>query len=188
MNYSLNSSFWQSYAGRNSRSLWQSALWILTGTAVLALASQCSIPWQPVPLTLQSATVIFLAALLGPRLAVQSVGLYLIVGACGLPVFADFSAGPQVFMGPTAGYLLGFLPAAYCAGFLFEKGAAQHWLSAWLASLAATALIFACGVAVLSLFVGLKAAVTLGIMPFIFTEALKLVLVAIFVKRSWRPV
>lgn len=186
MNYSLTAADWQSYATRNSHRTWQRAMWVLVGTALLTMASQCVIPWQPVPLTLQSATVILLAALLGPSLAVQSVVTYLFLGLCGVPVFAEFSAGIHVFMGPTAGYLLGFVPAVYCAGYLFQKGAARNLALAWLSCVAASSIIFICGAAVLSLFVGMKNAWLVGIYPFLAMEAVKLALVAFFARTSWR--
>ncbi|MCD6045773.1 MAG: bioY [Gammaproteobacteria bacterium] len=186
MNYSLSDNNLYSYAARNSRKPWHNVVWVALGTSLLALASQCVIPWQPVPMTLQSATVIFLAALLGPSLAARSIVTYYVLGLCGMPVFAGFSAGFHVLMGPTAGYLLGFLPAAYCAGYLFQKGAARHWSLAWLASMMAASVIFLCGASVLSLFVGFKAAWSLGVAPFLLTETIKLMLVAAFVRSSWR--
>lgn len=186
MNYSLADNSLHSYATRKSHKAWHNIAWVALGVGLLALASQCVIPWQPVPLTLQSATVIFLAALLGPSLAASAIVSYLLLGLCGVPVFAEFYSGVHVFMGPTAGYLLGFLPAAYVAGYLFQKGAARHWLLAFVASIAAAGIIFLCGAAVLSLFVGIKAAWTLGVAPFMLTELLKLSLVAAFVRSSWR--
>ncbi len=186
MSYSLSDNSLYSYAVRKSHKTWHNIAWVALGVGLLTLASQSVIPWQPVPLTLQSATVIFLAALLGPSLAASSIAAYLVLGLCGVPVFAEFSAGFHVFMGPTAGYLLGFLPAAYCAGYLFQKGAARHWSLACLASVAAASIIFICGGSVLSLFVGVKAAWTLGVAPFLPMEAVKLMLVAAFVRSSWR--
>lgn len=186
MNYSLSDNNLHSYAVRKSHKTWHNMAWVALGAGLLALASQCVIPWAPVPLTLQSATVIFLAALLGPSLAASSIVTYLVLGICGVPVFAGFMSGLPVFMGPTAGYILGFLPAAYCAGYLFQKGAARHWSLAWLASVLAASIIFICGASVLSLFVGIKAAWSLGVAPFLLTEAIKLMLVAAFVRSSWR--
>jgi biotin transport system substrate-specific component len=186
MNYSITATDWQSYASRNSHKTWQRMTWMLLGTALLTMASQCVIPWQPVPLTLQSATVILLAALLGPSLAVQSVVTYLFLGLCGAPVFAEFSGGIHVLMGPTAGYLLGFVPAVYCAGYLFQKGAARNLPFAWLSCVAASSIIFICGAAVLSLFIGMKNAFLLGVYPFLIMEAVKLLLVAFFARSSWR--
>ncbi|MBY0376977.1 MAG: biotin transporter BioY [Gammaproteobacteria bacterium] len=186
MNYSLTDNTLHSYAMRNSHKTWHNIAWVALGVGLLALASQCVIPWYPVPLTLQSATVIFLAALLGPSLAASTIASYLVLGLCGVPVFAEFYSGLHVFMGPTGGYLLGFLPAAYVAGYLFQKGAARHWSLAFLASLAAASIIFICGATVLSLFVGAKAAWQWGVAPFMLTEMLKLSLVAAFARSSWR--
>lgn len=186
MNYSLSDNNLYSYAVRNSHKTWHNVAWVALGVGLLALASQCVIPWEPVPMTLQSATVIFLAALLGPSLAASSIVTYYVLGICGVPVFAEFYSGFHVFMGPTGGYLLGFLPAVYCAGYLFQKGAARHWSLAWLASVLAASIIFICGASVLSLFVGIKAAWSLGVAPFLITETIKLMLVAAFVRSSWR--
>lgn len=186
MNYSLTDNTLYSYAMRKRYKTWHNIAWIALGVGLLALASQCVIPWYPVPLTLQSATVIFLAALLGPSLAASAIVSYLLLGLCGVPVFAEFSSGLPIFMGPTAGYLLGFLPAVYVAGYLFQKGAARHWSLAFAASLVAASIIFLCGAAVLSLFVGAKAAWQLGVAPFLLTETIKLSLVAAFARSSWR--
>jgi biotin transport system substrate-specific component len=85
---------------------------MLGGVFLLAFASQLTIPLVPVPLTFQSSAVILIAMLFGARLGAYTVLAYLAAGFCGLPVFAEFSAGPMHFVGPTAGYLAGFVPAA----------------------------------------------------------------------------
>src|SRR5690242_18046214 len=86
---------------------------IILGVCFLAGASQLIIPLNPVPLTFQSAAVILLGMLYGSRLATLSVMTYLLAGGLGLPLFAGLSSGLHVFMGPTSGYLIGFIPAAW---------------------------------------------------------------------------
>jgi biotin transport system substrate-specific component len=89
----------------------------LLGSAVLAASAHVVLPAWPVPATAQSlAVLLLLGALGGARLGVAAVGLYLLEGALGLPVFAGGSGGPAALTGPTAGFLLGFLPAAWLAG------------------------------------------------------------------------
>ncbi len=86
-------------------------------TAVLAVLSQISIPTPfGVPLTLQTFAVALLAYILGWNYGLFSVGLYLIIGAIGVPVFANFKAGLTALIGPTGGFLIGFLLMALCLG------------------------------------------------------------------------
>ena len=161
---------------------------ILAGVFLLALASQLSIPLQPVPLTFQSATVILIGIACGARLGCYVIVSYLIAGACGLPVFADFSAGIPYFFGPTGGYLIGFLPAAALSGTLAQKGFARSILGSFIAACLGVCIIFLLGVSVLSIFVGWHKAITFGIMPFILSEPLKLIAVALIAPRFWKKI
>ncbi|MCL4416376.1 MAG: biotin transporter BioY [Actinobacteria bacterium] len=79
------------------------------------------IPVTPVPITLQTLTVLFSGILLGSRFALISQIEYLLLGIAGFPVFAGFKSGIAVFSGPTGGYLIGFVLAAYICGFIFEN-------------------------------------------------------------------
>lgn len=149
---------------------------IVVAALFLALASQISIPLQPVPLTFQSVTVLLIGMGLGPRLGGFAVALYLIAGSMGLPVFADFNAGLAPFMGPTGGYLIGFLPAATISGYLTQQ---HHKV---LGALLGTAVIFGSGFAYLSHLVGTTQAWLLGIKPFLVSEPIKLIILCLFVK------
>ena len=102
------------------------------GTALLTLSAKISIPFYPVPITLQTLVVIGLGCLYGSRLAAATVFLYLLEGALGLPVFQGPGAGILYMTGPTAGYLVGFVSAAYIVGRLFEYGFGRSVLSAAL--------------------------------------------------------
>jgi biotin transport system substrate-specific component len=135
----------------------------LLGSAVLAASAQVALPAWPVPATLQSLAVLLLGALGGARLGTAAVALYLLEGALlGLPVFAGGNAGPAALAGPTGGYLLGFLPAAWAAGHargpLWRQGAVL---------LAAHLLLFAPGVAWLAGFVGAERAFAAGFLAFL---------------------
>lgn len=159
---------------------------ILFAVVVLAIASQLSIPFTPIPLTFQSATVILIAMAYGSRHGSAVILAYLFAGLCGLPVFANLSFGPTALNGPTGGYLLGFLPAAFIAGALSEHGFGRHVFSAFLIALLSAAIIFACGVPVLAAFIGWQHAILLGLKPFIVTEIIKLLVVAAVIPRLWK--
>lgn len=152
----------------------------LLGSAVLAASAQIVLPAWPVPATLQSLAVLLLGATGGSRLGAASVGLYLLEGALGLPVFAGGSAGPAVLAGPTAGYLLGFLPAAWLAG----RARGPAWRQGAVL-LAAHLLLFVPGVAWLAGFVGAERAFAAGFLVFLPATLVKTAL-ALAVLRAVR--
>lgn len=162
------------------------AFLVVIGSLVLAVSAQLFIPWQPVPLTFQTPTVLLLGILYGPRLGAATVGLYLLEGVCGLPVFAEMSFGPAVLFGPTGGYLLSYLVGAFASGYLMERGFNRNLGAVILAVLIGTLLIFIGGVAQLSCFVGLQKAFEFGVMPFILTEPVKLLVGSVAVYYLWR--
>ena len=181
LNRPLQSIFWP----KKDRLIKRIAL-ILAGVCVLALASQLSIPLQPVPLTFQSATVVLIGMAYGSRYGVGVIATYLIAGACGLPLFANFSGGIHEFFAPTAGYLIGFLPAAFLSGYLAEHGWARSISSSLIAACLGVGIIFLCGISVLSLFVDWHQALVLGVAPFIFSELIKLIALSLIMPRLWK--
>lgn len=177
----LQSIFWP-----KDHSLVKQTLLILFGVFILALASQLSIPLLPVPLTFQSATVVLIGMAYGPRYGSYVVGAYLLAGLCGIPVFADFSSGLVQFSGPTMGYLIGFLPAAWLSGYLAQKGFAKNIPSSFLAACMGVSIIFTLGVGVLSQSIGFENAIKFGLLPFVFSEMIKLIAVACLIPRLWK--
>ena len=171
---------------KQSKSLLSHFLMILMGSVVLAAASQISIPWSPVPLTFQSAMVVLLGLMMGARKATAVVALYLFEAAIGLPVLAGFSGGLPVLMGITAGYLFGFLPAAFVTGTMMTKGMSKTFIGTFISSVIGAAIMFACGVTHLSLFIGMHQAVALGFTPFVVTEVVKLFIIAIIARVYWK--
>lgn len=157
----------------------------LAGVIVLAISSQISVPLFPIPLTFQSATVILLGMAYGPRYGSYIMLAYLAAGFCGMPVYFDLSAGPHVMVGPTGGYLLGFIPAAFVSGYLAKIGFARNIFLSFIAACIGVTIIFALGVLQLSQFVGWHNAITIGFLPFIATEPVKLAAVAIMIPRLW---
>jgi biotin transport system substrate-specific component len=153
---------------------------VIVGAVILALASQISIPLQPVPLTFQSVTVLALGMLMGARLGVYSVITYLIAGAMGAPVFEGLSTGIHVFFGPSAGYLFGFIPAAFVSGYLAQKGLIKT------AALIGTLIIFTFGFVGLAVLFNTEKAWLFGVKPFIFSEIVKVSLLVLIAPRFWK--
>ena len=142
------------------------------GSLLMTLASHVAVPFWPVPLTMQSVTALGLGAVLGPVPAMLAILVWIGEGAVGLPVFAT-GTGPSVLSGPTAGYILGFLPAAALAGVAARHGwLAKPWTTA-LAFVAADAVLFAIGVTWLTVLFGWDKALMTGLVPFLIGEALK---------------
>jgi len=147
---------------------------VLAGSAAVAVAAQIAVPFpgSPVPVTAQTFALLLVGIALGARRGAIALGLYLLEGAAGLPVFAGGAGGPGAFVGPTAGYLLAFPPAAFVAGALASPRASAARIVA--ASLASHAVIFVVGLAWLARFVGAEQVVAMGLVPFLPGEALKI--------------
>jgi biotin transport system substrate-specific component len=139
--------------------------------ALITLGSWVSIPFFPVPLTLQTLFVL-LAGVVMKRSAVLPVGLYVLLGALGVPVFHNGIAGIGVLLGPTGGFLIGFIAAALFTGLAYEYQS-EYVRIAGLA--AGTLVIYGCGVAWLMITLGmtLVPAVVAGAVPFIPGDAIK---------------
>jgi biotin transport system substrate-specific component len=147
-----------------------SVLQVLGGSIFLALVSQISVPFIPVPMSMQTLAVFTLGLTLGSRKAALAVAAYLVQGTLGLPVFAGGLSLPLWFMGPRAGYLIGFVAAAFIAGLAKDKNK-----TALLGALvAADATILGMGGALLSLFTGLEQAYWAGVYPFLMGDATKI--------------
>lgn len=182
LNYPLQSLCWP----RQNKRV-KNALLIIAGALLLAIASQLTIPLKPVPLTLQSATVLFIALIYGARLGAATLAAYLIAGACGLPVFAEMHFGLSVLLfDTTSGYLCGFFFAALLSGYLAQRGWGKHFLSAFAAAVLGAAVIFAMGLGVLSHYIGWSKAYLFGLQPFLITEPVKLLAVAAIIPRFWK--
>lgn len=154
--------------------LWSAA--VVAGMALLiALCAQIEIrlPFTPVPLTGSTLGVLYAGALLGSRRGAASVLLYLALGAVGLPFFAGGAAGWQTFAGATGGYLVGFLPAAWLAGRLSERGWDRSPLTAFAQMLLGSVVVFAFGLAVLSFYVPGRELLAKGLYPFVVGDLFK---------------
>jgi len=161
---------------------------ILGGSILLALLSQLAIPlpFTPVPITGQTFGVLLIGALLGSRRGPLTILAYLTEGALGLPVFAQGLAGPAVFAGPTAGYLLGFIGAAFVVGLLAEHGW-DRWLgSTFVMMTIGTAVIFLSGALWLSNFVSWNQVLAMGIIPFLPGAVIKIAAAMLLLPAGWK--
>lgn len=151
---------------------------VLAGTALLALSAQAAIvlPFSPVPVTGQTFAVLLIGAAFGARRGAATMIAYLLEGAAGLPVFAGWSGGALHLVGPTGGYLAGFVAAAWLVGALTEHGWDRRPVCTALAMTLGTATIFLSGLIWLSAFVPSDALLAMGCWPFLPGAVLKIVL------------
>ena len=137
------------------------------------LGAQVSLPMVPVPMTLQSLAVVLAGGVLGPRGGVATMGLYLAAAAVGLPVLSDGRGGLQALAGPTAGYLVGFLVAAWASGEAGRRGWLTHPLPGIAILSAAHLSILLPGAAWLARDIGWTAAMSGGFTPFLIGAVIK---------------
>ena len=152
----------------------------ILGTLLLTISAKIKIPFYPVPMTMQTFVVLFLGIALGPKIGLLTVSLYLFEGIFGLPVFAgtpEKGIGFIYFTGPTMGYLIGFLVAAYIAGsFKYNKGTINTFLKLILS----VSFIYILGIIWLGALIGWEKPIfKLGAQPFLLAELFKLTLLTI---------
>ncbi len=169
---------------------WQQAIrntfLVFMGAAIVGLLAQLYIPLEPVPITGQSLGVLLVGAALGWKRGSAAMLLYLVIGGLGLPVFQNGAGGLSHLTGSTAGYLVGFVAAAACTGFLAEHGYERKLGHALGVFLAGHALIFIFGITWLAQLIGLHKAVELGFIPFIPGLCIKTAMAAAILPAAWR--
>ena len=160
----------------------------IAGSLLLTLSAKTQIPFWPVPMTMQTFVVIVIGMALGPRLGVATVALYLAQGAVGFPVFAgtpEKGVGLAYMMGPTGGYLAGFLAGAWICGALAERGWDRSWLKSGIAAAIGHAVIFGLGVLWLQSLIGWQKAFEFGVAPFWAATLLKTALAVAVLPPAW---
>lgn len=157
------------------RSFIKTITYVIGGVALLFVASQLSIPLKPVPITLQTIGVMLIGLTFERSLAILSVSTYLFLGAIGVPVFANHAAGLQCLLGLTGGYLWGFLTAVMLMTTL-RRYLENNIFLVMLNCIAGTVVILMFGVFWLAYSIGFKTALEVGLYPFIFTGAIKILL------------
>ncbi len=151
---------------------------VAVGIVLLFGCSQLSIPLQPVPITLHTLAVLLIGLTYSPKEAGTTVGSYLILGALGLPVFAGYHGGVAYMLGKTGGYLIGFWTAVLVMAKLQEKQQTRKLLPTFFICMVGQGILYTLGVLWLSTFIGMKAAFTFGVFPFILPEIAKAILLS----------
>ncbi|MEE8340998.1 MAG: biotin transporter BioY [Candidatus Neomarinimicrobiota bacterium] len=171
-----------------SKSLTANLTIAFSGSILLALLARLSIPvpFSPVPITGQTFGILFIGATLGSRLGALSVIMYIIEGIIGLPVFAGGIGGFLYLLGPTGGYLIGFVPAAYLVGYLAEKGFVDKITPTFIALTLGTIVIFIFGISWLAVTAGIETALKIGLYPYLFGAMVKIILATIIVNSIYR--
>lgn len=155
--------------------------------ALTAAGAFLAIPIGPVPIVLQNFFVFLTGLLLGPRWALASVSVYLAAGALGLPVFAGGTGGIGRFVGPTGGYLIGYLPAVWVIGWIAEAGRQRPFLDL-IGMICGALIVYFFGVPWLKVLTGMSwtKALSVGMLPFLIGDALKIA-AAVPTAKALRP-
>ncbi len=167
-------------------SIIRDAALVMVGSLLLAISAKVQVPFWPVPMTMQTCIVLMIGAHAGFRIAGTTVLAYLAEGAMGFPVFSS-GAGLAFMVGPTGGYLLGFLASALLVSGAFAKGFGRNLPMALVVLLLGDTVIIGLGFAWLATLIGPEKALAVGVVPFIPAEALKIALAAasLVASRFW---
>ena len=162
----------------------KSLIVIVLGSIVLTISAKIKIPFYPVPMTMQTFVVLLLGLSFGYKIGLSAVGLYLIEGIAGLPVFSNSperGIGIVYFTGPTMGYLIGFLFACYLASFVKLR---DNFLKIFFKLTIAASTIYIFGILWLGILIGWdKPIFSLGVAPFLLAELFKIALLSLLVKK-----
>ena len=157
---------------------------VFLGSLLLAISAKIKIPFYPVPMTMQTFVVVLMGMAFGWRIGVATVSIYLLEGIIGLPVFAgtpEKGLGLVYFMGPTMGYLIGFLFAVFLAGYLNLK---KNVFFIFIKLILSVSIIYVFGILWLGNLIGWdKPLLELGLMPFLLAELFKISLLTILAQK-----
>ena len=162
----------------------KSLIIIFVGSIILAISAKVKIPFYPVPMTMQTFIVLFIGMSFGYKIALATVTLYLVEGILGLPVFSNSperGVGLVYFTGPTMGYLIGFLSASVLASLIKID---DNYLIIFLKLIISVTTIYLLGILWLGTLIGWdKPIIELGVMPFLFAEITKILLLTALSKK-----
>ena len=170
-------------------SLLRAFILVVAGSTLLTLSAKINVPFYPVPMTMQTFVVLVISMAFGPVLAIATVGVYLLQGMLGLPVFAGTPArgiGWAYMVGPTGGYLLGFLIASGLLGVFARRGFDRSFAMTLVAMTAGTLVIYIPGFLWLWAFIGAEKAWMFGVGPFLPAAACKILLAALVLPTAWK--
>ncbi len=177
---------------RSDKELIRNIVLAVLGSIALWISAKIQVPFYPVPVSMQTLVVLMIGMAFGWRLAGATVALYLAEGLAGLPVFSgtpEKGIGLAYMVGPTGGYLLGFLLAAVAVGWLAERGFDRTIITTAIAMLIGSILIYIPGLLWLGSVVGWdKPVLEWGLTPFLFGDAAKLVLASLLMPALWKLV
>ena len=159
-------------------------LFIFIGTILLTISAKIKIPFYPVPMTMQTFVVLFLGISFGYKIGLATVGLYLLEGIIGLPVFSNSpekGVGFIYFTGPTMGYLIGFLAATFISGYLNYK---TSFVFIFAKLILSVSVIYILGILWLGILIGWdKPLFEIGVFPFLLAELFKISILAILANK-----
>ena len=165
----------------------KSLLIILLGSIVLAISSKVKIPFYPVPMTMQTFIVLLIGMSFGYKIGLATIGLYLIEGIVGLPVFSNSperGVGLVYFTGPTMGYLIGFFSACFLASLIKTD---DNYFIIFIKLILSVSTIYILGVLWLGTLIGWdKPIIQLGVVPFLLAEIFKIALLTILAKKIFK--
>ena len=169
---------------QQSQKIIKSILLIFIGSILLTISAKVKIPFYPVPMTMQTFAVIFISLAFGYKIGIATVGLYLLEGIFGLPVFSNSpekGIGLVYFTGPTMGYLIGFLFSAFIAGYLNFN---TNIFFIFLKLILTVSIIYILGVLWLGILIGWeKPIIKLGVTPFLAAELFKILILTLLTKK-----
>ncbi len=161
---------------------------VVLGSLLVAASAQVSVPMWPVPMTLQTLAISVIGLTFGARLAAATLALYLFQATMGLPFFAGGGAGLPHLLGPTGGFLVGFVAMAWLTGWLAERGFGRGFPRLFVAAFVPALLLFVPGVLWLWAItpLDLQAAIAAGALPFQIGGVVKSALAALIVAGGWK--
>jgi biotin transport system substrate-specific component len=162
---------------------------LITGATIfMALSAQIAfpVPFSPVPITGQTLAVLLTGILLGSKRGSAAVLLYLAEGMIGIPVFAGGSFGIHHLIGPTGGYLFGFIPGVYVCGLLAERGWDRTFIQTLVLLITGKIMIYTCGLLWLAHLVGFDNALMMGLYPFLPGIVIKIILATALLPLGWK--
>ena len=158
---------------------------VLFGSIILIISAKIKVDLYPVPMTLQPLAVLMIGMLFGRNLAIATIGLYILEGIAGFPVFA-YGGGLLYLFGPTGGFIVGFLIAGLVLGELADRGWGRNILSSIFCMILGMFIIYFFGILQLSAIKGFAFAIIEGFYPFLVGDLYKLLVAGILVPFIWK--
>ena len=158
---------------------------VLFGSIILIISAKIKVDLYPVPMTLQPLAVLMIGMLFGRNLAIATIGLYILQGIAGFPVFA-YGGGLLYLFGPTGGFIVGFFIAGLVLGELADRGWGRNILSSIFCMILGMFIIYFFGILQLSAIKGFAFAIIKGFYPFLVGDLYKLLVAGIMVPFIWK--